>query len=168
MHDILHCTFVAIMPHSSPRTPPPPPPLKHRSSSTPGGSAPPTPGGGSAPTPPGVRGGAERHLSGVRGGAERHLSGTRGGAEHHLAATVRSVFCVPRRELASHVTELVKVFVEAERREAHSVIDSELVDRLGTSYATIAELVVQLMERQRQVVRLRRENHLLRMAASAK
>jgi len=27
-----------------------------------------------APTPPGVRGGAERHLSGARGGAERHLA----------------------------------------------------------------------------------------------
>jgi len=78
------------------------------------------------------------------------------------AAPTRRVFCVPRRELASHVTDLVKVFVDAEREQAHSVIDSELIDRLGTSYATVAELVVQLMERQRQLVRLRRELERLR------
>ena len=80
---------------------------------------------------------------------------------------IRSIVCVPQTELASRVNEMVQVFVDAERQEASSVIDSELVERLGTSYATVAELVVQLLERQRQVVRLRRELIALRRQSAA-
>ena len=68
----------------------------------------------------------------------------------------RRIVCVPRHAIATHVSAIVRVFVDAERREAHTFVDSELIDRLGSSYEVVAELIVQLLERQRQVVHLQR------------
>lgn len=66
-----------------------------------------------------------------------------------------------------HVASVVRDIVDSERNhnqrhEMHNLTDSELIDRLGSSYAVVAELVLQLMERQRSVVRLRRELNELR------
>jgi len=68
----------------------------------------------------------------------------------------RRIVCVPRHAIATHVSAVVRDFVDAERREAHTFVDSELIDRLGSSYEVVAELIVQLLERQRQVVQLQR------------
>jgi hypothetical protein len=76
-------------------------------------------------------------------------------SDAHLLA--RRIVCVPRHEISTHIAGVVRDFVDAERLEVHNFVDSELVDRLGSSMTLVAELVVQLMERQRTVVRLRRE-----------
>lgn len=77
--------------------------------------------------------------------------------ESAAQALARRVVCVPRQEIATHVAGVVRAVVDAERQEAIGIVDSELVDRLGSSYTMVAELVVQLMERQRTVIRLQRQ-----------
>jgi len=69
------------------------------------------------------------------------------------------IVCVPQHEISGRVADIVREFVDAERQEALGIVDSELVDRLGSSYILVAELVVQLMERQRTVARLSRQLH---------